>query len=222
MKKARGNRSRPLRVLTLLLVLGAVLMFAASGMVFFRNLSARIAVNDAGDLITARVNQAVARMMAEGDYEADYFVRMEKDDLGRVTAVSCNMGRINALSASLLDAIVNSGQGRSQTVKIPLGSLTGISLLMGRGPAVPVEITVLTSSRVVFDNSIVTAGINQTKHQITLRAIVDIEVLVPWGTAEGRISTELLIADTVIVGQVPETYWNTNEGETPWTYNNRS
>ena len=95
------------------------------------------------------------------------------------------------------------------TVHIPLGNLSGVSLLMGRGPAVPVKIIALTSSRVEFNNSIVTAGINQTKHQISLHVIVDIDILIPWGTESSQVVSDVLIADTVIVGKVPETYLNT-------------
>ena len=64
-----------------------------------------------------------------------------------------------------------------------------------------------------FRNNIVTAGINQTKHQISLLVIVDIDVLVPWGTESAQVCTELLIADTVVVGQVPETYLNFDQNE---------
>ncbi len=95
---------------------------------------------------------------------------------------------------------------RVLTVSIPLGNLTGVSLLMGRGPAVPVEILMLTSSSVGFDNSIVTAGINHTKHRILLTVTVDIDVLVPWGTESTQVQSQVLIADTIIVGQVPETF----------------
>ena len=79
---------------------------------------------------------------------------------------------------------------------------------MGRGPKIPVRIIVLSSSSVEFSNSIVTAGINQTKHQINLCVTVDMQILVPWGTEDTEVSTDVLIADTVIVGKVPETYLN--------------
>ena len=59
-----------------------------------------------------------------------------------------------------------------------------------------------------FNNSVVTAGINQTKHQINLEVMVDIDILIPWATESARVTTEVLIADTIIVGQVPETYFN--------------
>ena len=83
-----------------------------------------------------------------------------------------------------------------------------MSLLMGRGPGIPVEILVLTSSHGEFKNDIVTAGINQTKHQISLLVIVDIDVLIPWGTESTQVCTEVLISDTVLLGQVPQTFLN--------------
>ena len=66
----------------------------------------------------------------------------------------------------------------------------------------------LTSSHGEFRNNILTAGINQTKHQISLLVIVDIDVLIPWGTESTQVCTEVLISDTVLLGQVPQTSLN--------------
>ena len=77
---------------------------------------------------------------------------------------------------------------------------------MGRGPDVPVEIIMMTSSRVEFQNNVVTAGINQTKHQLVLEVIVDIDILIPWGTESAQVVTEVMISDVVVVGKVPGTY----------------
>ena len=99
-------------------------------------------------------------------------------------------------------------------VKFAVGFLPGVCLVLGRGPKVPVKIITMTSSRVEFNNSIVTAGINQTKHQINLEVIVDIDILVPWGTESTQVITEVLIADTIVVGRVPDTYLSMESGLT--------
>lgn len=193
----------------ILLVAAAVLvLFAASASIYLKKISTQIAVADAKDVITAKVNEAVIQTLAEGDYDGDYFVTFQKSDSGEVSAISSNMARINELSARVLERVVGSTRENTVTIGIPTGNLTGASLLMGRGPRIPVKIVVLSSSRVEFDNSIVTAGINQTKHQITLRVTVDMEILVPWGTESTEVGTDVLIADTVIVGRVPDTYLN--------------
>lgn len=197
-----------------MLLLAALLMFLASALLYLKKLSSQIALSDACDIMTAEVNAAVTQLMQEGDYDVEWFVQFEKNDAGEVTAVSSNMSHINALSAALLDRVIGRTDNRSLTVSIPAGNLSGLSLLMGRGPGVPVEILVLTSSHVEFQNKIVTAGINQTKHQISLIVIVDVDVLIPWGTESGQVRTELLIADTLVVGKVPDTYlqYEQNEG----------
>lgn len=185
-----------------------LLAFLSASALFLKDLSSQIAVSDASDIVTVQINKVIAQLMTERDYKSDYFVVLEKNDRGEVTAVSSNMARINALSAQILDRVVGKTDSRTLTVEIPLGNLTGVSLLMGRGPAVPVRIIVLTSSHVEFSNSIVTAGINQTKHQINLEVKVDIDILIPWATESAQVTTQVLIADTIIVGQVPETYFS--------------
>ena len=190
------------------LLFAALILFLAAAMLYLKDLSGQIAVSDACDIMTLEVNTAISQVLRDEDYDADYFVKFEKNESGEVTAISSNMTHVNALSAEILDRVVGLTENRTLTVSIPAGNLTGISLLMGRGPGVPVEILVLTSSRVEFQNSIVTAGINQTKHQISLNVIVDIDVLVPWGSESTQVVTEVLIADTVVVGQVPDTYLN--------------
>ena len=207
--KPRHRRRRA----TALLILFALAGFLLTGMLYLKRISSQIAVSDACDIMTMEVNAAITQVLEEGDYDADWFVRFEKNEAGEVTAISSNMTPVNALSAELLDRVIGLTGNRKITVSIPAGNLTGLSLLMGRGPGIPVEIMVLTSSHVEFRNNIVTAGINQTKHQISLLVIVDIDVLVPWGSESAQVCTELLIADTVVVGQVPETYLNFDQNE---------
>ena len=207
--KPRRRRRRA----TALLILFGLAGFLLAGMLYLKRISSQIAVSDACDIMTMEVNAAITQVLEEGDYDADWFVRFEKNEAGEVTAISSNMTHVNALSAVLLDRVIGLTGNRKITVSIPAGNLTGLSLLMGRGPGIPVEIMVLTSSHVEFRNNIVTAGINQTKHQISLLVIVDIDVLVPWGTESAQVCTELLIADTVVVGQVPETYLNFDQNK---------
>ena len=207
----RQRRGLPL---ALLFILAMLCLFLAAAAVFLKDLSSQIAVSDASDIVTVQINNAIADIMAEQDYSGDYFVSFEKSATGEVTAISSNMARINALSAKILDRIVGATDTHMLTVNIPVGNLTGVSILMGRGPKVPVKIITMTSSRVEFNNSIITAGINQTKHQINLEVIVDIDILVPWGTESTQVVTEVLIADTIVVGRVPDTYLSMESGLT--------
>ena len=210
--KEEKNGRRFIAPLVLLLL--ASVCFLISALVYLKTISCQIAVSDASDIMILQVNKAISQVLQEGAYQAEDFVELEKNNSGEVTAVRSNMAQINALSTVLLERVVGLTENRTITVSIPAGNLTGISLLMGRGPGIPVEIMVLTSSHVEFRNNILTAGINQTKHQISLLVIVDIDVLVPWGTESTQVCTEVLISDTVLLGQVPQTFlqYEGNEG----------
>jgi len=74
-----------------------------------------------------------------------------------------------------------------------------------------VQVIMLTSSLVRFDNALSSTGINQSRHAITLKADVDIDILIPWETISTTVETDILIAETVIVGRVPNTYVHLTE-----------
>ena len=202
-----GER-RGVRGLSLLILLAALILFLAGAAMFLKDISCQIAVSDASDIVTVQTNNAIAALMAEGDFQSGDFVSFEKNASGEVTAIHSNMAKINLLSTRILDRVVGATENRTLTVYIPAGNLTGVSLLMGRGPSVPVRIIMLTSSRVELGDSVITAGINQTKHQICLNVIVDVDILIPWGTESTQVVTEVMIADTLVVGKVPDTYFN--------------
>lgn len=200
--------ARARRTLTALLVLSVASAFLIESALYLRQLSGSMALSDATDLMTVCINDTVADMMARGDYGYDYFVTLDRDDAGNIAAVSTNMTRINALSAELLRRIVAASDKGELDLSIPMGNLLGSSLLLGRGPRVPVDITMLTSSHVDLKNELSSAGINQTKHQIKLDVVIDIDVILPWNTLSTQVVSEILVAETVIVGRVPETYFN--------------
>ena len=149
-------------------------------------------------------------MMTRGTYDYDYFVDIGTGPEGQVVSLNANMSRINAFSAALLEYTGQLDRKNIQ-VEIPLGNLTGSSLLLGKGPDVVVHMIMLTSPHVQFRCELDAAGINQTEHRLLLDVIVDIDVLVPWGNLSTQAVTEVLIAQTVIVGSVPNLYVNTTE-----------
>jgi len=97
------------------------------------------------------------------------------------------------------------------TVGIPLGNLMGSTLLSGKGPSIPVQLVMLSSSVAGFRSELTSAGINQTRHQILLDLNVAVSLLMPWRTVGTEVNTEILVSETVIVGKVPENYLNWTE-----------
>ena len=93
-------------------------------------------------------------------------------------------------------------------VRIPVANLLGSAMLMNRGPAVEVDVLMLSSSSAGFRSEITSAGINQTRHQLFLDLDVQLSFLLPWRDMDTSVQTEILISETVIVGKVPDSYLN--------------
>jgi sporulation protein YunB len=131
------------------------------------------------------------------------------DEAGNVLSVETNMVQINRLKARITELINEDiaiiGQS---TVEIPLGTVSGINMLYGRGPAIPVRLTPRGAADVNLVSKFTPAGINQTLHQITLSVAVDISAIIPGYTTFSTVETEFIVAQTVIVGRVPDSYAN--------------
>ena len=195
------------------MIMGLALIFMIGALhvgSVLRELSGQMALSDAKDTAIDTVNEAMLLMMSRGNYDYDYFVDLGVSVDGQVTSLNANMSRINAFSAALLD-YVGQLDRKNLRVSIPLGNLSGSSLLLGRGPEVEIQMIILTSPHIAFRSELSAAGINQTEHRLLLDVVVDIDVLVPWGSVKTQATTEVLIAQTVIVGRVPNLYMNTTE-----------
>ncbi len=208
-RAAHGGRKGRLLIALGLLILLTMLAFS----LYLRSLSSSMAISDAKDAVALAINGCVSRIIQENNYGSDYFVKLEKDAEGNITAITTDTMHINELSSQLLSEIAKAADSETLNIRIPLGSLLGSNLLMGRGPEIPVEIIMLTSSFVQFENELIPAGINQSRHVVTLKADVDVDILIPWATITTTVETDVLIAETVIVGRVPETYVTVTEGQ---------
>lgn len=208
-KKSRSGGSRkkllPLTFLILILLIFWGIYLPTRD--YLKEMAGQIALSDATDIITEAVNNAIGEKMQEGGYNYDWFITLEKDQQGRITAISANMSRINALSSDILKRVIDSTNSGELDLEIPLGNLLNSNLFLGRGPDIPVKIIMLTSSYADFKNELIDAGINQTRHRILLEVQVDIDVLMPWEIMSTHVVSEVLVAETVIVGSVPQSYF---------------
>lgn len=167
------------------------------------------------DLATARTSNMVNRIVVAAINDAvdsgriDYgrLVSFDKDANGHVTALKSNMAEFNRLQASISDDILQRMADVSTTdLSIPIGTLTGSPLLAGRGPCLHVRMQSVGTATARFDNQFSSAGINQTRHRILLDVDVHVSILLPGLTTYTKVSNEISVAETVIVGGVPDTY----------------
>lgn len=155
-------------------------------------------------------NDAIAKQIAEGVIQYDRIVYFEKDLEGRITALKTNMSEVNRLKTDILNLINDEILALDTSdIGIPLGSLVLPELLSGKGPAIPVHILSIRNSDAVFSSKFSQAGINQTLHQLTMVVNVDVAILVLGQTSSFTVNSEVVVAETVIVGDVPSTFLQT-------------
>ena len=166
-------------------------------------------------MATARVSNTVNRIVVEavndaiqgGEIDYGVLVEFEKDAEGHVTALKSNMAAFNRLQSRIADDILlRLSEVSTTTLAIPIGTLTGSSLLAGRGPALKVKMQSVGSTTASFRNTFGSAGINQTRHQILLDVQVNMSILLPGFRTSTKVNNEISVAETVIVGSVPENY----------------
>ena len=171
-----------------------------------RSLAETQVKNTASDLI----NDAIAEQIAAGNIQYDRIVYFEKDLNGRITALKTNIGEINRLKTDVLNIINDEILSTDESgLGVPLGSLFLPEFLSGKGPKLPVRILVIRNSEADFFSDFSEAGINQTLHKLNMEVFLDVTVLVLGSTTDFTISSHMVVAETVIVGDVPETYLQT-------------
>lgn len=154
-------------------------------------------------IVSAAVNEAVEN----GDIDYQNFVIFEKDETGHITALRSNVAEVNRMQGQITDEILHRlSEVATSELEIPLGTLTGSALLAGRGPSLFVRMQAVGSASAAFRNRFTAAGINQTRHQIFLDVDVYMSILLPGMKTSTKVSNEIAVAETVIVGGVPDTY----------------
>ena len=193
------------RVCALFCIAAAVLflMFRSRYRDVIRELAEVQVKNTTSDL----TNDAIAKQIADGVIQYDRIVFFEKDLDGRITALKTNMSEVNRLKTDILNIINDEILALDTSdIGIPLGSLFLPEFLSGKGPAIPVHILSIRNSDATFSSAFSQAGINQTLHQLTMVVSVDVAVLVLGQTGSFTITSEVVVAETVIVGDVPNTF----------------
>lgn len=192
--------------LTMIVVMLMLILFRQRFNEPIRTLAQTQITNATSDLI----NDAIDQQIEAGDIHYDRIVYFEKDLNGRITALKTNMSEVNRLKTSTLNLINDEILALDTSdIGIPLGSLFVAEIFSGKGPIIPVEIISIRNSDAYFNSSFTQAGINQTLHQLSMSVLVDVSVLVLGEAASFTVTSEVVVAETIIVGDVPDTFFQT-------------
>lgn len=163
--------------------------------------------NRAKSIATMISNEQATIVMTEHSY--DELFTIEKDNNGNVVMIKANVVPINEIISDVANKIQEQlDQKGREDVEIALGSFTGFKLLAGRGPGIKIRISSIGNVETDLRSEFTSQGINQTLHRVYLQVKCRVSILTPFNDIEQEITNQVLLAENVIVGNIPSTYYN--------------
>ena len=163
-----------------------------------------LAETKAIELANRSINKAVGGIVKDKiDYSDLIYTKL--DSKGKIS----NTILMNQIASDVALEIQNElKQVKSTTAYIPIGTALKSPILAKYGPQLKVSIEPIGTVSVDFKTSFESAGINQTRHRIYLEAKTQVKVVIPLTTSTKEVKAQIPICETIIVGEVPESYVN--------------
>ena len=153
------------------------------------------------------LNQSASELLSAGGVTYDSLMTVVRDESEQVRLIQANTPEMNRLASRVSLMAQEKLQNRGdQTVKVPLGSALGLTLFAGAGPKIEVRVLPVGSVHAEFHTDFQTAGINQTRHRISLQLTAQVQLVIPTGAQKVEVTTQVAMAESIIVGEVPDTF----------------
>lgn len=150
------------------------------------------------------------------NYNYDSMFSIEKDTEGKVTMIQMNMYRVNIIISDIAYYIQEQMKSPENcTISIPIGNLLGIDLLSGYGPNIKMKVILFGAVETELKSEFIAKGINQTLHRVYLQIDCPIQILSSYKKIEENVSNQFLLAENVIIGEIPSSYYNLEGFENP-------
>lgn len=157
------------------------------------------------------LNRAV-KLVTEKGVEYSDLMDAQLDAQGHVTMLRADTMRMNELAAhTALKAEEELNGIHNQFINIPLGAALGIKSMSGFGPRMAIQILPVGAVHASFDTEFESAGINQTRHRIFLTLRATVSLIIPTGSQLVEVESTMPIAESIIVGQVPDSFVDVND-----------
>lgn len=152
-------------------------------------------------------NEAVMERLKEIDCEN--LVHFTTNEKGTITGLNADVIEMNKLSTQITTEIQQKLLGIEDTeIKIPIGRFLGLSVFSGYGPKITVKAIPTGNVSVDFKTEFMSEGINQTRHRIYLEIKTSVRMVAPFISDVVPFETNMTVAETVIVGDIPSSYYN--------------
>lgn len=167
------------------------------------------AVLEAHSVASSVINKAVEALLIEKAPDYSELISLKYTESGALAAITGNIVSLNLFKSQITNAIDSAFDSSGKTfVKVPLGSAMGVTVLSGFGPVIDVAVSFSSSTEADFENEFTAVGMNQTQHRIMLTVTSNILMALAGGRVANSVTTTFCVAQTVIVGTVPDIVFN--------------
>lgn len=169
--------------------------------------------NQAANRVTSIISQSVFQELAQNDVTYNRLVNLTYGENGKVTSLQTDMLELNRLQSSITQRIIDQVLDfDSQTITISLGALVGGPIFSGRGPNIQIKLIPSNFIQTKISNCFESAGINQTRHQVVMEVKMTVTAVMPGYRSSTAIDTSVVLAETIIVGEVPQAFTKVADG----------
>ena len=203
MNRQKRRRRRLTLLFLLLFLTGNVVLLQLRIAPMLRKIAENQVVNAVSDAIF----RAVTRQLQTGSVDYSRIIGLEKDASGKVSALTTDMEQIATLKSEVLTLLDEElARMNDEEISVPVGSLLFPTFFAGRGFSIPVRVLALNSTNADFYSQIQSLGINQSVQQIRITFTVSLSFLTPVGISDTDVTSDVLAAQTILLGDVPESY----------------
>lgn len=192
-----------------------LLLFLLLYAFFMYNTNLKPVLNQLGSSKASRigqnvVNKTIEEIFSQFDAKSLDIIKIEKDSQGKIAAIIPDITLMNSLKAQISSRINdNLSKESNSVISVPLGTASGITYFSGLGPRIKFSMMPYGKIHVDFKTQFMEAGINQTRHEISVSVSLDVALMLSnRQTATAKIETTVPVSETVIVGDVPDSYTN--------------
>lgn len=167
----------------------------------------KLAERETETYFTTLLSRTVNEKMREIGCKYTDFIHITYKDDGTVSSLETDHISCNFVCTEIaVSALKNVSASEYRSVSIPAGNLTGLPMFSGKGPVCNVNLLLANGFSAHLESTFTEAGINQTIHRITIVMKIRVTLLVPGRETDFEIRHSFPLAETIILGAVPDAY----------------
>lgn len=211
MSKKRKNK---FKITILILVFLLLMILFCFCFLNIREVIINYAESQATSIVFNIANDEIEKEMARQGVTYNDIVKLSKNSENNISALEIDAVKINQMKSRISSQISKEiGKYEEYNISVPIGTLTGNEYLLGFGPKIKFRMKITSSVFTGFESNFYSAGINQVLHQVVIKVKIKGNLVLPWNTKGFETNTDVIAAQTVLVGVVPDAFTNVIEAD---------